>query len=315
MRPLSRLLAAVLMFVISKECFSEPVKKNTVPIWSTKSVISPNRYSDTLPSAPKKMPWYIERFHLRAGLFVPITNTDVQVSLADGKEGTHINFENDLGLSRAISTYLVNFEWRVSRRSRINAIYYNIARGSFTVLKKDITFDSTTYQTNTQVNSFFNTAIYQLSYGYAILSKPTYEAGILIGTHTVGFSTGISLVGTSAGIDKSSDFKFTAPLPDLGLWGSYVLSNRFALSLYASYLAMTIDNTNGRVLSYNFQLLYKLIKRLDVSLGFTGLDFKVEKTVKNSEGSFAWGYNGPSLSLSFSFGKKGWEHSTNFDGR
>jgi hypothetical protein len=272
------------------------------------------KYSDTIPSILKKAPWTVERFRLRAGLFVPINSTDVQVSSANRNAGTDLNLESDLGLSRVISTFMANFQWRVSRRSIINSTFYAINRSSTYTLRKDIVFDSTTYLANSSVDVFFNTAIYQIAYGYSILAKPSYEIGIMIGSHIVGFSTGINTNG-SMGIAKNSDFRFTAPLPDLGIWGSYALSNRFALSLDASYLALTIDDTKGSIFSYNLQFLYKLRRRFDVSLGFAGLNFKISKTIQTVEGSFKWGYNGPSLSISYSFGKNSWIHSTTFDGR
>jgi hypothetical protein len=312
-----RLLAALFMLLVSKEGFSEPEINQSgqfhFHLPHPVSLYIP--LADTIPFATRKTPWLVERFRLRAGLFVPVNNTQVQVSAFNRDIGTNIDFENDLGFSRVVSTFMANFAWRVSPRSRINASYYNIARSSTYTLKKDIVFDSTTYFANTSVTAFFNTPIFQLSYGYAILAKPNYEVGLQIGAHIVGFSTGMSVRGTGSGFDKSSDFEFTAPLPDLGIWGSYVLSNRFALNLEVGYLALTIDDTNGRILSYDFQFLYKLLRRLDVSLGFTGLNFKVTKTTQYTEGIFMWGYNGPSLSLSYSFGKNNWNHSTSFDER
>ena len=313
----SRLLTTFFMLLLFLEAFAKPADRAScrANVRLYNRVSSFGQSADTVPNDIKKAPWLVERFRIRAGLFVPVNNTDVQVSAANKDLGTNIDLENDLGFSRIVGTFLANFQWRISRRSIIIATFYNIARSSTYTLKKDIVFDSTTYLANSSVNAFFNTPIYQLAYGYSILAKPNYEVGVMIGTHTVGFSAGIAAQGTNTGINKSSNFKFTAPLPDLGLWGSYVLSKRFALSADVSYLALTIDGTNGRILSYNIQFLYKLLSRLDVSLGFTGLNFKVTKTIQEAEGSFKWGYNGPSLSLSFSFGKNAWMHSTTFDGR
>jgi hypothetical protein len=312
-----KILAALFMVLVSKEAFSNPEPRNPgiAQFRIPNAVKWAGNSNDSVPQSMKKTPWLVERFRLRAGLFVPINNTDVQVSGLNRDPGSDINLENSLGFSRVVGTFLANFQWRISPRSKLNAVYYNIERSSTYTLKQDIVFDSTTFLANSSVNAFFNTAIYQIAYGYSILAKPNYEVGIFIGTHTVGFSTGISAHGTTTGVNASTDFKFTAPLPDLGLWGSYILSNRFALSLDASYLALTIDGTNGRIFSYYVQILYKLLSRLDVSLGFTGLNFKVTKNVKNADGSFTWGYNGPSLSVIYSFGKNNWEHSTKFDGR
>ena len=253
-------------------------------------------------------PWWVEKFRLTLGMFVPVNDLKVQVGANGSVAGTDIDFQKDLGFGSTSATFLANAQWRISRRSRINLSYYDIRRSSTHTLQKDITFDSTTYNANTAVNAYFNTAIYQFSYGYAILVRPTYELGLSIGAHTVGGTTGIAVNNANAGSPKSNDFGFTAPLPDLGIWGGYAFSNRFAANLDFSYLSLTVDNTNGRIISYNVILCYKLIPQLDISLAYTGLNFSVKATKKDVTGSFKWGYNGPSLGVTFSFGEKSWKH-------
>lgn len=252
-------------------------------------------------------PWWVEKFKLTAGLFVPINNTRVQVSANGSVEGTDIDFQKDLGFGESQATFLANFQWRISRRSRISLTYYNMKRSSTHKLEKDITFNDQTYHVDNVVNTYFNTAIYQFSYSYAIIEKPTYEAGVMIGAHTLGSKAGISLDGAVSGT-TNNNFGFIAPLPDLGIWGGYAFSDRFAVNLDFDYLALTINNINGRLIAYDIAFSYKLIRQLDLSLAYTGLNFNVKTTKKNVTGDFRWGYNGPSLGLTFCFGERSWKH-------
>ena len=52
----------------------------------------------------------------------------------------------------------------------------------------------------------------------------------------------------------------------------------------------------------------KLIRQLDLSLAYSGLNFVVKTTKKDISGEFRWGYNGPSLGATFSFGARSWKH-------
>ena len=253
------------------------------------------------------LPWFVERFKISAGGLYIINNTNIRVGV-NGMDATTIDGEKDLGFYKQVGTFLANFQWQISRRSRMTLSYYNIRRNSNRTLQKDISFEDNTYHANSSVYSFFNTAIYQFSYGYAILSKPTYEAGVFIGTHILGAKTGISLNGMSNGASVSNNFGFTAPLPDIGLWGGFATSNRFAINADISYFGLTVNNSTGRLLAFGLNFTYKLIKQLDLSLGFSGLDFKVNTTKRNFTGNFIWGYNGPLLAVNFSFGKKSWLH-------
>ncbi len=252
------------------------------------------------------VPWFVERFRISAGAFVPINNTNIQVGVKGGLAGTDIDFEKDLGFSKSAFTFLANAQWRVSSRSRINLNYYNIPRSSTHTLQKDITFRDSTYPVNATVNSFFNTAIYQFSYGYSILSKPTYEVGILVGAHIVGGKAGIGLATQNASLARSTNFGFTAPLPDIGLWGGYAFTNKLGVTLDIDYLSLTVNNITGSIFAYNLLFLYRVADKLDISLGYTGLNFKVTDDGKNASGTFKWGYNGPALGLSYSFGKRPW---------
>jgi hypothetical protein len=252
------------------------------------------------------VPWFVERFRISAGAFLPVNNTNIQVGVKGGIEGTDINFEKDLGFSKAQLTFLANAQWRISSRSRINLNYYNIPRSSTHTLQKDITFKDSTYPVDATVNSFFNTAIYQFSYGYSILSKPTYEVGILIGAHIVGGKAGIGLVTPNGTVTRSTDFGFTAPLPDIGLWGGYSFNKKLAATLDIDYLSLTVNNITGSIFAYDLLFLYRIADKLDLSLGYTGLNFKVTDNAKNASGMFKWGYNGPALGISYSFGKRPW---------
>lgn len=270
-------------------------------------------YSLLYPAAGKasknrKVPWFVERFKISGGFFESVNNTNIKVSNTSGSIGTNINFENDLGFKKDAGTVLADFQWRSSSRSRFDLSYVNISRNANYSLQQDIVFGDNDYPVNAQINAFFNTKIYRFSYGYAILSKPTYEAGLLIGAHIVGANVGLSAVGNSAHLDLNNDFGFTAPLPDFGIWGGVTFSNRLALTGEFDYLSLTISDVNGQIIAFNGLLTYKIVKGLDVSAGYTGFNFEIGVTKPKWYGQFNWGYNGPTVAVSFAFGRRPWTH-------
>jgi hypothetical protein len=256
----------------------------------------------------KTAPWFVERFRLTGGFFLPVSNTDIQIGVNGGRQGTEVDFEKDLGFKSTNGTFLGELQWRITRRSRLGLNYYNIPRNSTYRLDKEINFNGQIYPVDATVKSFFNTAIYQVSYGYAFVSKPKLELGVLVGTHLVGGKVGISLTAENLDKSASNDYGFTAPLPDLGLWGGFAVSNRLALNFDVNYLALTVGEVTGSILTYNLLFIYKIFDKLDLSLGYAGLNFSVEVVKPDVEAHFDWGYNGPALGLSYTFGKKTWKH-------
>jgi len=256
---------------------------------------------------PRDVPWFVEKFKLSAGFFLALANTDVSVSNKDGSIGTDINFQHDLGFNKSTGSFLGDFQWRSSSRSRFDLSYYVVDQSASYTLQKDIIFGGNTYNINNTVSSFFNTSIYRFSYGYAILSQPNFEAGLLIGAHIIRFNVGLGYSGKSVNLQANKDFGFTAPLPDVGIWGGYAIDQNWALNGEFDYLALTIDNISGKILGYNVSATYRAVKNLTFSLGYTGFNFKVDATRKNLVGDLKWGYNGPTLTAAFAFGKGNWK--------
>lgn len=87
---------------------------------------------------------------------------------------------------------------------------------------------------------------------------------------------GINFAGNTASIGYNDSFGFTAPLPDIRIWGGYAFTDKFALNGNISYLSVKIDNISGKIVSYNISLMYEVVKNLDLSLGSTGLNFIID---------------------------------------
>lgn len=251
-----------------------------------------------------ELPWYVRRIKLTAGLFIPVNNTKIAVGSQNGGFGTTIDFEKDLGFRKSTNTFLSDLQWRISRRSRFDLSYFYLNRNKSFTLKKTIEFGDHTYPVDATVSSFFKTSIYKVSYGYAFFVDPKYEAGLMIGAHVLQSQAGIGLKGATLDLSYKDNFKFTAPLPDFGIWGGYAISDKFALNGEVSYLALKINDISGRIISYNGSVIYKLLDNLDLGLSYTGLNFRVDVEKEKAQGYFKWGYNGPSITASYAFGKK-----------
>lgn len=247
-------------------------------------------------------PWHARRFKVSAGAFFPLNNTEVQVGTNNGNAGTEIDLEDDLGFNKSSSSFMANFEWRISRRSRLGTEYFILNRSASKTLQREIEFKDETYQINTRVSSFFDVQIARIYYGYAFLSKPKFEAGLLIGAHVLFGDVGIRAEANQASAEYRNNFAFTAPLPDVGIWGEFVLGKRFGLYVNANYLAAKVDNISGRITSYNISLLYNVYQNFSLTAGYTGLNFRIEDYQERINGFLKWGYNGPSITATYTFG-------------
>ncbi|WP_337966227.1 hypothetical protein [uncultured Flavobacterium sp.] len=248
------------------------------------------------------LPWHARRFKVTAGAFFPINNTEVEVGSNNGNFGNLIDFEKDLGFNKSSQSFTATFEWRISRRSRLGSEYFYLNRSSTKVLQKDIEFGDHTYPVDARVSAFMDNQIIRIYYGYAFISKPKYEIGALIGAHVMLIDVGLRLEGQTQQLEYRDNFSVTAPLPDIGVWGEFVLGKKWGLYANFNYLAVKINDIDGRLLSYNLSVLYNVYKNFSLTAGYTGLNIRVDAQKERLNGFFKWGYNGPTIAATYSFG-------------
>ncbi|WP_316634991.1 hypothetical protein [uncultured Flavobacterium sp.] len=290
--------------IVSLFWFSTQAQTTTeIPVENTLPTIQNNNNSEKLQDYDDEdLPWHGRRFKVTAGAFFPVNNTQIEVGTNNGNRGTEIDLENDLGFSKSSSSFMGTLEWRISRRSRLDFEFFALDRTSTKTLEKQIDFGDHTYEVNTRVSALFNVQIARIAYGYAFLSKPKYEAGLLIGAHVLFADLGLRVEANQAVAEYSDSFNFTAPLPDVGIWGEFVLAKRWGLYVNANYLAVKIDNIDGRIVSYNLAVSYNVHKTLSLTAGYTGLNFKVDAVKDRLNGFLKWGYNGPTITAAYAFG-------------
>jgi hypothetical protein len=291
----SLLIISLFWFSANAQNTAEISTENTLPALQNDSD-TPQDYN------PEDLPWHARRFKFNAGVFFPTNSAKVQVGTNNGDSGSLIDFEKDLGFNKTSTSFAGSFEWRISRRSRLGSEFFYLKRTSTKKLERDIQFGDNTYNINTTISAFQDSQIARIYYGYAFISKPKYEIGALIGAHVLFGDVGLKVEGENAQAEYKDNFDFTAPLPDLGLWAEVVLAQKWGLYVNTNYFALKINDIDGRILSYNISVLYNVYKNFSLTAGYTGLNIRVDVEKERLNGFFKWGYNGPTLTATYSFG-------------
>ncbi|MEC7933851.1 MAG: hypothetical protein VX218_16380, partial [Pseudomonadota bacterium] len=120
-------------------------------------------------------------YWISAMAFFPRIDTDVRVSsdtpsVPGAEIGTDIDFEKDLALDRGEVLPSFNAGARFGKVI-VGADFYKLQRRGETSLSRDISFDGVIYPANVEVESGFDSEIYRLTVGYALVQKPNLELG------------------------------------------------------------------------------------------------------------------------------------------
>jgi len=289
------LVMTLLWIPLKAQTIAENNLSESITTFKTENEDFQDSYSDDLP-------WHARRFKVTAGAFFPVNNTEVEVGSNNGNFGNLIDFEKDLGFNKSSVSFMGTFEWRISRRSRIGAEYYYLSRSATKILQREIEFGDHIYPVDATVSAFMDNHIARITYSYAFISKPKYEIGALIGAHVLFGDVGMRLEGATIDAEYKDNFDFTAPLPDIGLWGEFVLGRKVGLYANINYFAIKINDFDGRLLSYNLSVLYNVYQNFSLTAGYTGLNIRVDVEKERLNGFFKWGYNGPTITATYSFG-------------
>ncbi len=247
-------------------------------------------------------PWPVSRFSAHLGAFWAINTTQIGAGI-DGRGYSVFSFENDLQMDRNTYSILFNFDTRLGKRNRINFSYYNIFRNTTVVLNKEIEFGEHTYPVDSESDIFLNTNIFRLSYGYSFVSNPQLELGALVGFHVMAFNMGFDLSGQTTDLSYNDRVKFTAPLPDIGFYGTYAFHDRWAASIELSSLYVKYKSFTGRLLNASLGAQYRLADHWEVDLGYTVFDVLIRLNRRDLSANFDWGYNGPFVNVAYKFGR------------
>lgn len=245
------------------------------------------------------------RLYLDVGGYIPAVDTTLRVDRAGGS-GTVLDLEDDLDFEdRPIFPYaLLNL--RLGQRWRIEGEYFSIDRDKTTVIDRELEIGDSVFPINTTVNSFFDTDVYRLSVGYSFLKRPNAEMGAVLGAHVTTFDLGIRSEGTFASVSEAADT--LAPLPTIGLYGSYAFSPRWLMQGRVDYFTLEYEEYSGTLLNFNVGLEFQLAKHVGLGAGYryADLEFTADRTLSvgsvsdDFSGEFQYRYSGPTLYLSFS---------------
>jgi hypothetical protein len=237
------------------------------------------------------------RFRLSLGGYLPTTSTTIRVDDPDGVNGTKLDAEDDLGLRERETLPWLDMRVRLSRRNLIDFTYYDLSRSGTQTLQGEIVFEGETYPVSTEVDSFFDTKIARIAYGYSFLKDNKRELGLLAGLHVTQIKVGIN--ETTGG--QSSRAEGTAPLPTLGIQGSVELPKRWRFRGWGQLFALDFEDFKGSLVNVTATVEHDTFKHVGFGFGWSYFGFDLEADSSDLDGEFEYNFGGPNFYMNIMF--------------
>jgi hypothetical protein len=133
-------------------------------------------------------------------------------------------------------------------------------------LDREISWGNQVFPIGTTVTASNNIYDTRISAGYSFFKRKDKELGAGIGLHVMGIDTGIDAAGVGA-----QSGAVTAPLPVLNLYGTFALTNQWALRMHVDWLSLSYGAYSGDVRSMAFDVLYQPFRHVGFGVGMRSL--------------------------------------------
>lgn len=244
-------------------------------------------------------------FYINVGGFLTSVNTDARIDSTLYGIGTGLDFESDLGLDNSPLVWRLDAGWRIAPKHQLIFSYFQINRDETWVLNRNINWEDYTLAAGTHVKTSWDSNFYQIYYRYSFMQGSWGEWGITGGISYLRQEAGIegaatlrNGVATTAYYEKAYE-TVNAPIPVIGLFGTWQAAPKFVVNAYLNYLQVDVDNVNGAYTDAALSGAYYFTENFGLGLGWYYNKYDVEATKSNFNGEFTYDFNGPAAYLSF----------------
>jgi hypothetical protein len=197
-------------------------------------------------------------------------------------------------------------------RQHLRFSYFNDDVQRTRTIDQDLPWGDYTFQAGGQVTAETKLQVYELDYEFAFLRRPTYEIAAVAGIHlddlTLKLSGNASLtVDTPMGpVEQTASFtsksnSVVAPLPVLGMRGSWAVSPHVHLEASGQVYALSYQGVNGNWSDLRAGVAWMFNNHFGIGLGYDRFATHVDLSKVTFTGRLNFGYQGLLLYLKGGF--------------
>jgi len=245
-----------------------------------------------------------DAFHVSLGSFIVDTDTKLRLDGEAGEEGRVIDWERNFG-EGDVNRFRMDGYWRFAERHKVRALVFSSSRSASRTFNEDIEWGGETYPASAVIDGEIKFSIYELAYEYAFMRRDNFELAASIGLHYTDFEASlgaeVSSGGTAANrrIDRSGNIG--APLPVLGLRGTWLLSQTFSIDVSGQFFSLTYGDIEGNVQDYRATFNWQPKRWLGLGIGYDSFSVDVDVDSDKFRGQMDWSYQGPMIFYNASF--------------
>jgi hypothetical protein len=238
-------------------------------------------------------------FMIQIGAYNAVADTTIRLDRDDGRLGTKVSFESDLGGEDRKTLPTVEMLWRFNPRHAMEASVVSLRREGNTTLRSTIEFGDRTFTINTPVNSTFDSDIVRLAYRWSPIHDDRAELGLLFGVHYTKLRSTLASTGNVASVSEEASVDY--PLPTIGARGSARIGESWRVTGFGQFLKLKVGDYDGEVYNFGGGVEWAFSHRMFAGLGYEYYKYNLVSEKNGSRGEFNFEFDGPKLYFGWNF--------------
>jgi hypothetical protein len=247
-------------------------------------------------------------FVLKAGTF--LLSTDLEARL-DGQIGRNevVDFRRTFGLDGDFNRFRADAVWRINPRHHLRFFYFDSNESSSRTLDRTVNWGELQFQLGARVDVKTELTVAQLAYDYALWRSPDLEVAAGLGVHYMDLSLRLAGTAQIVGADGSigaaqaavKESSLPAPLPVVGLRGTWRASRQLYLDAQAQFFKVSLSGYDGRLTDLRFGATWMFTPNWGAGLAYDSFVTKVDVERDTFNGNLRLGYSGLLVYLTGAF--------------
>lgn len=222
----------------------------------------------------------------------------------DGMPGIEIDFDRVLGVDQSSTTPFFSYQWRFAEKWSLQVYYSQLEASGKRQAERDFTWDGKEYSVGSVVGTDFELDTLLLGANYSFVRNEDLELGLGIGLHAFDIGTTLSAtahLGDNNGEVRRSTSDVLAPLPNVRMYGTYLITSRWEVNASLGWLSLSYEDYEGDYLYINALTQYRVTERFGIGLSYQSSALDFSKESRRRSASFDIDISGPSLFVTYGF--------------
>jgi hypothetical protein len=245
-------------------------------------------------------PYLDDRFAVSFGSY--FIETKLKLDLKGNAAGSDqpVDVSHDFNRNVNFNRVRADALWRINPRHHVRFMWFGNRVDRSRILDRDLAWGDYTFQANATLNAHTTLGVYELSYEYAFLRRPTFELAAGAGIHTMDISIRLSGQATitdangntsAAGFSTSSSH-LPAPLPVAGVHATWAATPRLLIEPSAQLFKVNVDGFSGHWTDLRLVANWMFTRHFGIGAGYDRFDVNVDVAKAKFNGSLKTGYSG-----------------------